>query len=296
MKRFVVFVLSIVLTGVLLLTASALAVTVGYGRTELLVETQWLDQHLGDANLRLVDTRRADKYQQGHIPGAVNLLLAEVTMNEPIKGMAILPEKFAQIMSRLGISTNTQVIVYDDSQGLWASRLFWLLEYYGHEKVALLNGGYPQCVAENREVTKLLPDISPHTFISSADPTRLATREYILSTRGREEVFLVDARSPAEYKGGHIPGAVNISWLNGVDGEPAVFKGAQELYRLYYEAGAGPDKEIITYCQTGVRAAHSYFQLRLLGYESVRVYDGSWEEWGSDADIWTSLFPANAIG
>jgi thiosulfate/3-mercaptopyruvate sulfurtransferase len=199
--------------------------------------------------------------------------------------MAIPPEKFAQIMSRLGISNNTQVIIYDDLQGLLAARFFWLLEYYGHEKVALLNGGYPQWAAENRELTKLLPDISPDAFISSADPTRLATKEYILSTMGREEVILVDARSPVEYKGGHIPGAVNINWLNGVDGEPAVFKSAQELYRLYYESGAGPDKEIITYCQTGVRAAHSYFQLRLLGYESVRVYDGSWEEWGSDADL-----------
>lgn len=285
MRRFFLLVLGIVLTEVLLLTASVVAATAGYGRTELLVKTQWLDQHLGDANLRLVDVRRADKYQQGHIPGAVNLLLAEVTINEPIKGMAIPPEKFAQIMSRLGISSNTQVIIYDDSRGLWATRLFWLLEYYGHEKVTLLNGGYPQWVAENREVTKLLPNISPHTFISNADPTRLATKEYILSTMGREEVVLVDARFPAEYKGGHIPGAVNINWLNGVDGEPAVFRSAQELYRLYYEAGAGPDKEIITYCQTAVRAAHSYFQLRLLGYESVRVYDGSWEEWGRDADL-----------
>lgn len=285
MRRFFLLVLGIILTGVLLLTASALAATTGYGRTELLVETQWLDQHLGDANLRLVDTRGADKYQQGHIPGAVNLLLAEVSINKPIRGMAIPPKKFAQIMSRLGISSNTQVIIYDDTRGLWATRLFWLLEYYGHEKVALLNGGYTQWAAENRELTKLLPHISPHTFISSADPTRLATKEYILSTMGREEVVLVDARSLAEYKGGHIPGAVNINWLNGVDGEPAVFKSAQELYGLYYESGAGPDKEIITYCQTAVRAAHSYFQLRLLGYESVRVYDGSWEEWGSDADL-----------
>jgi len=270
--------------------ASALSVgihssaTAGDQQPELLVETQWLDRHAEDANLRLVDMRRAEKYHEGHIPGAVNLSLSELSSNDPVRGMAVASEEFAHIMGRLGISTNTQVLIYDDSGGLLAARLLWLLEYYGHEKVGLLNGGYPRWITEGRKVSTLLPNISPNTFTPSTNLTRLATKEYIINSIGKEEVILIDVRSLDEYKRGHIPGAVNVEWVTGVEGEPPIFKDSQKLQSLYHEVGASADKEVITYCTIGVRAAHAYFQLRLLGYERVLLYDGSWEEWGSDPD------------
>ena len=277
---------AIFLVGVLTLTLSVeirSSAMIGYEHPELLVETQWLDRHLDD-DFKLVDMRGADKYHEGHIPGAVNLSLSELSSNDPVRGMAVAPEEFAQIMGRLGISTNTQVLIYDDSWGLLAARLLWLLEYYGHEKVGLLNGGYPRWIAEGRKVSKLLPNISPNTFTPNTNPARLATKEYTIDSIGKEEVVLIDVRSLGEYRSGHIPGAVNVEWVSGVEGEPPIFKNSQELQNLYHEVGASADKEIITYCTIGVRAAHAYFQLRLLGYERVLLYDGSWEEWGSDVD------------
>ena len=259
----------------------------------MLVETGWLATRLEQPGLRIVDARSSDKYQEGHIPGAVSLTITEVSVNEPIQGSVAPPEQVEQALSGLGIGNDTVVVLYDDLSGLLAARLYWILEYYGHERVAILNGGYPKWLAETHEVTRVGKSVTAVEFTAKANPTLIALKNYMLKNLENTNVVPLDSRSPAEYIGddvraarsGHIPGAVNVNWIEtATSDEVPVFKSIDELNDLYTMTGVTPDKEIVTYCQTAIRGAHAYFVLRMLGYENIRVYDGSWVEWGNDND------------
>jgi thiosulfate/3-mercaptopyruvate sulfurtransferase len=181
------------------------------------------------------------------------------------------------------------VVVYDDAGGLWAARIFWLLDYYGHPRIALLNGGFPRWQAEGHPVTADTPQVARGQFNPVAQPEKLATMGYILERLDDVNVGLCDTRSRAEFegsdvrsqRGGHIPGSELVEWLGNLNPN-STFKSQPELEQLYAAAGLTPDKEVIPLCQTGVRSAHTYFTLRLIGYPRVRLYDASWEEWGND--------------
>jgi thiosulfate/3-mercaptopyruvate sulfurtransferase len=168
------------------------------------------------------------------------------------------------------------------------------LDYYSHPSIAILNGGLPKWVAERRAVTKQVPTLAPATFIARADASKRADAAYVKASLGKGSVALCDTRTAAEYTGksmwikhgGAIPGATNVDWVNNVTtGETPQMQLAADLQTLYTEAGITPDKEVITYCQSGGRAAQAYFTLRLLGYPNVRNYDGSWQEWGNDKSL-----------
>ncbi len=263
----------------------------GFVNPQLLMETASLAQRLTDVDLRIVDVRSADRYNEGHIPGAVNLALAQVTINVPVSGMAAPPDKFAEVMGSLGIANSNRVVVYDDT-ALNAARLFWLLEYYGHKNVSVLNGGYPKWAAESREVTRVAPKVTPASFTAQADSSKVATKQDVLDRVGKPGVAFVDARTPKEYsgedirapatRGGHIPGAASLNYVDTLLPQSATYKSAADLRAMFTKAGVTPDKEAISYCQTGVRAAVDYLVLRLLGFQKVRNYDGSWVEWGND--------------
>ncbi|MBI2862214.1 MAG: sulfurtransferase [Chloroflexi bacterium] len=260
----------------------------GYARPELLVDTAWLAEHTDIPSVRIIDVRAAAKYQEGHILGAVNLIGSDYMVTiDGIPNMAPPPEQFAQVMSAVGVGDETLVVIYDEGNNLSAARLFWTLEYYGHKRVSLLNGGIAAWQAEGRDVTRRAQAVSAAKFTSRPDPSKLATKQEVLDALGK--VRLVDARAPEEYagtdvraaRGGHIPGAVNINWVDNLASGPVtLFKSAKELETLYKEVPR--DQPVIAYCQTGVRAANTYFTLRLLGYQQVRNYDGSWAEWGND--------------
>jgi thiosulfate/3-mercaptopyruvate sulfurtransferase len=203
-------------------------------------------------------------------------------------------EKIAEIFSNLGIGNEHKVIIYDDGRTLTAGRVFWVLDYYGHPAVAILNGGLPKWVAENRAVTKQAPRLEPAKFTAQADPSKRADAAYVKASLGKSSVALCDVRTPNEYMGkevrakrsGAIPGAKNVDWTNNVSpGDTPQMKFAADVQKLYTEAGITPDKEVITYCQSGGRSAQAYFTLRLLGYTKVRNYDGSWQEWGNDESL-----------
>ena len=262
-----------------------------YPNARLLVDTGWLKAHLGDANLRILDLRTADKYQAGHLPGAVNLNAND--LDETVDGVQnVLPsDKLGPVVGRYGIGDDTKVVLYDDNQTLSAGRVFWVLDYYGHKDVAVLNGGYPKWAAEAGEITRQVPKFEPAKFTPRPDPAKIADLSYVKASLGNEAVALCDARTAGEYsgadmrapRGGHVPGAKNANWEQNLSGgQTPQLKLAAELKQLYESAGITPDKEVITYCQTGVRAAQAYFTLRLLGYDKVRNYDGSWQEWGSN--------------
>ncbi len=264
---------------------------------DLLVETDWLADHLEDDNLRIVDVRAPAKYQETHLPGAVSLSTGALDhmINEFVRDVRPAAE-VAEIVGAAGVGDDHHIVIYDDNRSVIAARLFWVLDYYGHPRISILNGGYPKWAAESRSVTRQAPRFEAATFSAKADPSKIADREYILANMGKNSVALCDARTPAEYsgedvrkgagRGGRLPGAVNVDWVNSMtDGETPIIKALADLKQLYEAAGITPDKEIITYCQSAVRGAHAYYVLKLLGYEKVRNYDGSWQDWSNNQSL-----------
>ena len=263
---------------------------------DLLTDTEWLQNNLSNKDIRIVDCGYWEAYKRAHIPGAVGIP-GDHYFKDPDTNRTFIsnPEQFSREMSELGISNNTLVVAYDDFGSLWASRLWWVLKYYGHHSVKVLNGGWNKWFSEGKQVTDVKPHIHKTKFDPVIDKGILATAQQIMDIdRNNPEKIVFDVRSDAEYKGendrgnkraGHIPGAKHLEWLNFVDKENSmIFKSASEIAALLAPLGITADKEITTYCQGGIRAAHVFFVLELLGYKKLRVYDGSFREWGNRQD------------
>jgi thiosulfate/3-mercaptopyruvate sulfurtransferase len=262
-----------------------------YGNPQYLVEPDWLAQRLGDGDLRIVDMRNEPQaYAGGHVPGAVYLGVNQIRLSLEESGFTMPPDYgIEELLGRLGIDSETTVVVYDDFGGLNAARLFFTLDYAGHEKMALLNGGLTRWVAEGRPLSREVSPVRETRYRVRTRTERVVTARWIMANLEKPNLALVDARSPREFsgedfrakRGGHIPGAVNIEWTRNLAAGKR-FKSADELLALYRSAGVTPEKTVVAYCQTMHRGAMSYFALRLLGYPDVRGYDRSWSEWGND--------------
>lgn len=267
----------------------------GYANDHFLVEPAWLAQRLHNKTLRIVDMQTDSKSydEEGHIPGSVYLSVSAIRMPVEIGGFR-LPNKSEgeKILGSLGISRDTTVVIYDDTGGLNASRLFFTLDVFGHEKVALLNGGIQAWKKAGLPLSRQVPKISPRSYSGKVDLNKVATAEWILKNSKDSSLALVDTRTPKEFRGedvrakrgGHIPGAKNIEWTLNLNADKA-FKSPEQLRELYESRGVTSDKTVVAYCQTHHRAAHTYFALRLLGYSKIRGYDRSWAEWGNRDDL-----------
>lgn len=256
-----------------------------YKNGGLLVETEELAKGLNDGNLRIIDVRPRDAYAKGHIPGAVHLGADDVI--DPISHVSghLLPfQELADQLGVLGIDHNTAVVLYDDKGGFHAARLFWMLEYFGHRKAAILNGGIPKWTKEGRETSTKTPKLAPKTFALNLTPRRMASADWLLDRKDDTSAVLIDVRPAKMYKDGHIPWALSIPWKQNLTAE-ATLKPAKELLAHFAEKGVTPDKNVAVHCQDGKAAAHSYFTLRLLGFPRIRSYDRSWAEWGKAEDL-----------
>lgn len=270
-----------------------------YKHPEVLVETDWLTQHLKDNSVRVaeVDYDPIANYNLGHIPGAV-LFDWKIDMNDPLSRDIVNQKQLEDLLSRSGVSKDTTLVLYGDFNNWFAAFAFWILKYYGFEKVVLMNGGRKKWLAEDREVTREIPVHARAVYKAKGPNEEFRTYlDGVKKSLGKKDKALVDVRSPAEFtgeitappeypnehaqRGGHIPGAVSIPWSQAVK-EDGTFKTAEDLAKLYQSRGITPDKEIITYCRIGERSSFSWFVLKyLLGYPKVRNYDGSWTEWGN---------------
>ncbi len=270
----------------------------GYVHPEVLVDTEWVSQHLNDPKVRLIE---ADEdvllYEVGHIQNAAKLDW-HVDVQDPLRRDFVSKADFEKLASRYGISNDTTVIFYGDKNNWYAAYSFWLFKLYGHKDARLMNGGRAKWEAEGHPYTKDVPTFQPTTYhAQDANLSIRAFRHQVEELLGKPGYALVDVRSPDEYtgkllhminypqegasRGGHIPSARSIPWARAAR-EDGTFKSADELRQLYGGEGVTPDKQVVAYCRIGERSAHTWFVLtQLLGYPNVRNYDGSWTEWGN---------------
>ena len=239
--------------------------------------------------------RLPEDYRLGHLPGAVNLPApATHDLDAKRRGFPLPPELAERLFRGAGISSNSQVVIYDDQGNRFAARVFYVLEFFGHAHVQVLNGGFKKWQSEGLPLSTDSPGIAPGDFNVQASTALITTAEWVNAQRKDPRVKLLDARSAAEFKGervqgprgGHVPGALNLEWTQVfAPGEIKTFLDAPSLEKLFADAQISPSQEVVTYCQSGIRAAVLYFALRLLGFERVRMYDGSWQEWSAPADL-----------
>jgi thiosulfate/3-mercaptopyruvate sulfurtransferase len=269
----------------------------GYSNSEALVSTDWAAEHGRDQGVRLVEVDvDPSVYDGGHLEGAVGWNWRRDLQDQTVRDL-VAAESLERILGKSGITPDSAIVLYGDNNNWFAAYAYWALKYYGHDQVKLINGGRVKWEAEGRPYTSDVPS-HPETqykFQGSPREDIRAYKEQVLERIGK--AGLVDVRSPKEYsgellapenlpqegaqRGGHIPTAVSIPWATAVN-EDGTFKSGEQLKEIYGGKGISPDREVIAYCRIGERSAHTWFVLtELLGYPSVRNYDGSWTEWGS---------------
>jgi thiosulfate/3-mercaptopyruvate sulfurtransferase len=272
-----------------------------YSHPDVLVSADWVEQHKNDANLRLVEVDiDTSAYEQGHIAGAIAWnWQSQLCVN--IRRDVLTQEAFEKLMSESGIDADTTVVLYGDNNNWFACYAFWQLKLYGHRDARIMNGGRKKWLAENRAVIRDAPQYPATGYRAHpADTSLRAFRDDVALAIKESRFNLVDVRSPDEYtgkviappgmtetaqRGGHIPTALNVPWAQAVN-EDGTFKAHDALLELYRSHGVTPYDDTITYCRIGERSAHTWFVLKyLLGYPSVKNYDGSWTEWGNLVNV-----------
>ncbi len=259
-----------------------------YKNPQLLWSTDELKSRLGDPKLVIMDMRPPEAYSNNHIPGARSFDIFGIslidTRPEPLKAFLWIIEHLIQAK---GVNSDSTVVVYDDIAGMRSARLFWFLEFFGHEDVHMLNGGHNAWAAAGLPLTHDAVVPKAGNFKMRQRRDLVATVDDVLASIRKPGSVIIDTRSDAEYtgqlvraaRGGAIPGAVHLEWTRNLD-DKGFFKTAEQLKEMYDAHGIGPDKEVIPHCHGGYRSAHTYLALRLIGYPNVKNYLGSWGESG----------------
>lgn len=264
-----------------------------YTREKVLTTPSELQKQLGSPDLCLIDVRPAEQFAQGHIPGAVHFDLFGLslvdTSEAPLRAFMYM---IHHVLELRGVSESKEVVFYEENSGMRAARGLWFLEFFGHPNVRMLDGGIQAWKAVGGPITTESVVPKAATFKTTERREVLATVDDVLQSLNKKQFSILDTRSVGEYlgthvraaRGGAVPGAIHIEWTDNLDAS-GKFKSNTELKNMYDKAGITPDKEVISYCQGGYRAAHSYVALRLIGFKKVRNYIGSWKEWGDRTDL-----------
>lgn len=264
-----------------------------YTGSGLLTTREELKQKLGDPGLCLIDTRPAEQFAQGHIPGAIHFDLFGLSLIDtspaPLKAFMYMIQ---HVLELRGVELEKEVIFYEEISGMRAARGLWFMEYFGHKNVRVLDGGIQAWKEAGYPITTEAGSPKTSHLKTAERRELLATADDVLQSLGKPTICILDTRSDDEYmgrnvraaRGGAIPGAIHIEWTENLD-ENGKYKSPAELKAMYAKAGITPDKEVIPYCQGAYRSAHSYLALRVAGFPKVRNYLGSWKEWGDRLDL-----------
>ncbi len=276
----------------------------GYAHPDVLVSTEWVAQHADDPNLRIIESNEDPLlYPSRHISGAVQVDWT-TDLNDQVRRDYLRKDGFEQLMARIGVTPETLVVFYGDKNNWWATYAFWVFQLFGHANAKVMDGGRAKWEREGRPMTRDVPEFPPTEYSApERDDSRIrAFRDQVLAHQQAGKP-LIDVRSPAEYsgerlhmpdypnegalRGGHIPGAKNVPWSKAINPDDGTFRSAAELKMLYEgEQGLRPDQDVVTYCRIGERSSHTWFVLTyLLGYPTVRNYDGSWTEYGNLVNV-----------
>ncbi len=272
----------------------------GYVHPDVLVSTEWVQEHLNDPAIRIAESNEDPLlYSSNHIPGAVEIDWTR-DLNDPVRRDYLNRAGFEDLMRRIGVTRNTTIVLYGDKNNWWATYAFWVLQLFGHINAKIVDGGRLKWFKEERPVTRDVPKY-PRTDYQAPERDDRRFRAFRDQVLKHVEAHrpLVDVRSPEEYRGerlhmpdypnegalrgGHIPGAATIPWSRAINPEDGTFKDSSELAKLYIEDNnLRPEDDVVAYCRIGERSSHTWFVLRyLLGFSQVRNYDGSWTEWGN---------------
>ena len=283
---------------------------------QYLVETDWLEENLDDANLRILDctvylpnyfdASAAEKveivsgrehWEQGHIPGSASAdLVPDLCDPQNTDFMFPMPaaEQFAEAMSGHGVGEGTRVVLYDDMLNIWATRVWWMLRAFGFDNAAVLSGGWNKWTLEGRPISTAAPNYSPAQFVARPRPELIATKDEVLAAIDSPATCIINALDPEEYAGrgpvrygrpGHIPSSVNVSFLGVLDRDTHSFLKPEALREQFMKAGALDKDRVITYCGGAIASTSDAFILTLLGADNVAVYDGSMTEWAADPTL-----------
>ena len=273
-----------------------------YAHPEVLVDTQWIVDHINDHEVRIaeVDYDPTANYNLGHVPGAV-LFDWKKDINDPVNRNIFSRQSCEDLLQRTGVNNNTTLVLYGDFNNWFAAFAFWAFKYYGFKDLRLMNGGRKKWLEEDRPISKDILQYQRGNFkATEPDKSIRVFLNQVKEALDKENIAMVDVRSPKEFtgeilappeyptehaqRGGHIPRASNIPWSQAVK-DDGMFKSVEDLKQLYHSKGIVPEKEIIAYCRIGERSSHTWFVLKyLLGYPNVKNYDGSWTEWGNIVD------------
>jgi thiosulfate/3-mercaptopyruvate sulfurtransferase len=264
---------------------------------DVLVEPEWLEEHLNDDSIRIVEVdENPQLYAEAHIPGAIGFDWKK-DLQDPVRRDFLSTEDFGRLFGSRGISSEHTIVLYGDRNNWFAAYTYWYLKYYGHDRVLLLNGPREKWISDGRDTSTDVSGYPAADFTAQPGDDEIRARHDEVLAAVKASTKLVDVRSPAEFAGeiispsgyelegaqraGHIPGAASVPWGQAVQ-EDGTFKSAEELRELYTGKGVLNGEDIIAYCRIGERSAHTWFVLHeLLGHEQVKNYDGSWTEWGS---------------
>lgn len=260
----------------------------------VVINPQELQPYLNSTNTLLVDLCAPDRYQQGHIPGAISLQYSQiVAAQEPVMGLVPNEAHLSALFTTLGLQQNTHVIAYDDEGNGKASRLLYTLHCMGHTNVSIVDGGLVAWLDDGNTAETTANQVKPSVYVAQLNDDVIADREWIQAHSSNEDVAMLDTRSAGEFsgaivraaRGGHIPGAVNIEWTDAMDRSNGFrLKDDETLRKLFETQGITPDKQVVVYCQTHHRSAHTFMVLKHLGFERLKGYPGAWSDWGNQTD------------
>lgn len=265
-----------------------------YSQQRPLISTDELSKIINNPNVRVIDAVDPSLFSRAHITGAINIFYQNLTKIEERKknGFPIGEKDAEKIFGDAGIDSSSLVVVYDGGEGAFASGVWFVLDFYGHKNVRVLDGGFRKWISEGRRVAQSIPRADKKKFAANPHPEMLVTTEWLRDNLGKKGLVILDSRSLKEYagfdlrpgasRGGHIPGSIHLEWSE-VSDKMNSFKSVEEMEKVFKQRGITKDVTVVTYCHSGIgRSTELAFALKLLGYNKVYEYTGSWEAWSSD--------------